>query len=57
MLAVVTGALYALGMHFGPLSWKLGDDAFNLLVVVGIMLSGTAFFAISRLKPEPAAGS
>jgi hypothetical protein len=44
MLAALTGALSALGMHFGPLNWKLGDDAFDLLVVVGIMLSATAFF-------------
>jgi hypothetical protein len=43
-LATVTGALYALGMYFGPLSWKLGDDAFDLLVVIGIMLLATAFF-------------
>ena len=43
-LATVTGALYALGMYLGPLSWKLGDGAFDLLVVVGIMLSATAFF-------------
>jgi hypothetical protein len=43
-LAALTGTLYALGMHFGPLNWSLGDDAFDLLVVVGIMLSATAFF-------------
>ncbi len=43
-LAAMTGALYALGMYFGPLSWNLGDDAFDLLMVVGIMLSATAFF-------------
>jgi hypothetical protein len=46
-LAALTGALYALGMHFGPLNWNLGDDAFDLLVVVGIMLSATAFFVES----------
>jgi hypothetical protein len=43
-LAALTAALYALGMHFGPLNWNLGEDAFDLLVVVGIMLSATAFF-------------
>jgi hypothetical protein len=43
-LATLTGALYTLGMQFGPLKWHLGDDAFDLLVVVGIMLSATAFF-------------
>ena len=43
-LAAMIGVLCALEMYFGPLSWKLGDDAFDLLVVVGIMLSGTAFF-------------
>jgi hypothetical protein len=43
-LAALTGTLYALGMHFGPLNWSLGDDAFDLLVVVGIMLSPAAFF-------------
>lgn len=46
-LAALTGALYALGMQFGPLKWHLGDDAFDLLVVVGIMLSATAFFVES----------
>jgi hypothetical protein len=44
-LAAVTGALYALGNVFGPLNWKLGDDAFGLLVLVGIMLSVIGFFA------------
>jgi hypothetical protein len=34
-LAALTAALYALGMHFGPLNWSLGEDAFDLLVVVG----------------------
>jgi hypothetical protein len=38
-LATVTGALYALGMYLGPLSWKLGDGAFDLLVVVERSLS------------------
>jgi hypothetical protein len=57
-LAAMTGALYALGMYVGPLSWNLGDDAFDLLMVVGIMLSTTAFFVeFLGLKPEPAAGS
>lgn len=43
-LAALTGALYTFGMQFGPLKWNLGDDAFDLLMVVGIMLSATAFF-------------
>jgi hypothetical protein len=46
-LAALTAALYTLEMHFGPLNWKLGDDAFDLLVVVRIMLSATAFYVES----------
>jgi hypothetical protein len=34
-------------MHLGPLNWDLGDDAFDLLVVVGIMVSATTFFVKS----------
>jgi hypothetical protein len=45
ILAAVTGALYVLGMYLGPLHWKLGDDAWDLLVLVGLMLSAVAFFA------------
>ncbi|MGZ8360710.1 MAG: hypothetical protein ACXWUX_09340 [Allosphingosinicella sp.] len=44
ILAAVTGALYALGMYLGPLHWNLGDDARDLLVLVGLMLSATGFF-------------
>ena len=44
-LAAITGALYALGMYFGPVSWSPGDDAWDLLVLVGIMLSVSGFFA------------
>ncbi len=44
-LAALTVALYALGMYFGPLNWKLGDDAFELLVHVGMMLSVIGFSA------------
>jgi hypothetical protein len=44
-LAAITGALYALVMYFCPVSWNLGDDAWNLLVLVGIMLSVSGFFA------------
>ena len=32
VVAAIMAALYALGMYFGPLNWKLGDDAFDLLV-------------------------
>ena len=39
VVAAIMAALYALGMYFGPLNWKLGDDAFDLLVLVGTMLS------------------
>jgi hypothetical protein len=44
-LAAVTGALYALGMFFGPANWNSGDGAWDLLVLVGIMLSASGFFA------------
>lgn len=44
-LAAVTAAPYALGMQFGPLTWTLGGDGFDLLLVVGVMLSATGFFA------------
>jgi hypothetical protein len=53
ILAAVTGALYALGMYLGPLHWNLGDDARDVLVLVGIMLSATGFFvefSASRLS-------
>lgn len=43
-LAAVTGALYAIWMQFGPLTWKLGGAGFDLLLVVGVMLSAMAFF-------------
>jgi multisubunit Na+/H+ antiporter MnhB subunit len=45
VVAAVTGVLFALVMYFCPVSWNLGDDAWNLLVLVGIMLSGSGFFA------------
>ena len=35
----------ALGMYFGSVSWSPGDDAWDLLVLVGIMLSVSGFFA------------
>ena len=44
ILAGVTGALYALGMYLGPLHRNLGNDARDLLVLVGLMLSATGFF-------------
>jgi hypothetical protein len=59
-LAALTASLYALGLHLGPLRWGLGDDAHDLLVVVGIVLSITAFAAEvlgSRLSREPGAVS
>lgn len=43
-LAAVTGVLYAIWMQFGPLTWKLGGAGFDLLLVVGVMLSAMAFF-------------
>jgi hypothetical protein len=44
-LAAVTGALYALGMYFGPVNWTFGDDTWDMLVLIGIMLSVSGFFA------------
>ena len=44
-LAAITGPLYALGMYFGSVIWRPGDDAWDLLVLVGIMLSVSGFFA------------
>ena len=43
-LAAVTGTLYALKMYLALLHWNFGDDACDLLVLVGIMLSATGFF-------------
>ena len=55
-LAAVTGTLYALKMYLALLHWNFGDDACDLLVLVGIMLSATGFFgefvAAARLNPR-----
>ena len=45
-LAAVTGTLYALKMYLALLHWNFGDDACDLLVLVGIMLSATGFFGV-----------
>jgi hypothetical protein len=52
-LAAITGALYALATYFGQVSWSPGDDAWDLLVLVGIMLSVSGFLAEPRLTSEP----
>ena len=44
-VAAATGVLVALVMHFGQVSWNFGDDTWNMLVLVGIMLSASGFFA------------
>ena len=44
-LTAITGPLYTLGMYFGSVIWRPGDDAWDLLVLLGIMLSASGFFA------------
>jgi hypothetical protein len=33
-----------LSLYLSPLNWRFGDDARDLLVLVGLMLSATGFF-------------
>lgn len=59
LLATVTGVLYGVMLQFGPLQWGLGEDARDLLVLVGMMLSGAGFvaeFIGSRLSRRLRAG-
>jgi hypothetical protein len=44
-VAAATAVLFALVMHFGPVSCNFGDDAWNLLVLVGIVMSAGGLFA------------
>lgn len=53
ILAALTGTLYALGIYLSPLRSIVGDGAWNLLVLLGIVLSATGFvveFVASRLS-------
>jgi hypothetical protein len=53
ILAALTGTLYALGIYLSPLHSNVGDGAWNLLVLLGIVLSATGFvveFVASRLS-------
>jgi hypothetical protein len=53
ILAALTGTLYALGIYLSPLRSMVGDGAWNLLVLLGIVLSATGFvveFVASRLS-------
>jgi hypothetical protein len=53
ILAALTGTLYALGIYLSPLRSNVGDGAWNLLVLLGIVLSATGFvveFVASRLS-------
>jgi hypothetical protein len=53
ILSALTGTLYALGIYLSPLRPNVGDGAWNLLVLLGIVLSVIGFvveFVASRLS-------
>jgi hypothetical protein len=44
-MSALTAVLYALWCFFVPRQWGLGADAWDVLLLVGIMLSAMGFFA------------
>lgn len=44
-MSALTTALYALWCFFVPRQWGLGADAWDVLLLVGVMLSAMGFFA------------
>ena len=44
-MSALIGALYALWCFFVPRQWGPGADAWDVLLLVGIMLSAMGFFA------------
>ncbi len=45
-MSALTAALYALWCFFVPWQWGLGADAWDVLLLVGILLSAASFFAV-----------
>jgi hypothetical protein len=45
-MSALTAALYALRSFLVPRQWGLGADAWDVLLLVGILLSAASFFAV-----------